>query len=203
LSCPSGLTSIWHNEIRNLTATLLTEVCSQVVLEPELQPVSQLDYLSSANIQKEARLDIAVNGFWGGRSERSFVDVCVFNPLAASNASFLLSSSYYWHENIKKHAYAHRVHEVKHASFASLVMAASGGFAHEASIFYKRLAFPVATKWGNSYPSVVSWLRCCLSFSLLRSSVQCLRGACSAIGQFVKTHSVIGLVRVESQFFVD
>ena len=36
-----GLPSIWHNEIRDLTATLLTEMCSQVVVEPELQPVFQ------------------------------------------------------------------------------------------------------------------------------------------------------------------
>ena len=40
-----------HNEIRDLTATLLTEVCSQVAVEPELQPVSQQDYPASANIQ--------------------------------------------------------------------------------------------------------------------------------------------------------
>ena len=41
LSCPKGgLPSIQHNEIRDLTTTLLTEVCSQVATEPELQPVS-------------------------------------------------------------------------------------------------------------------------------------------------------------------
>ena len=40
LSCPKGgLPSIRHNEIRDLTAKLLTEVCSQVATEPELQPV--------------------------------------------------------------------------------------------------------------------------------------------------------------------
>ena len=85
LSCPKGgLPSIRHKEIRDLTATLLTEVCSQVAVEPELQPVSQQDYPASANIQDGARLDIAMDGFWGGRSERCFVDVRVFNPLAAS-----------------------------------------------------------------------------------------------------------------------
>ena len=53
------------NEIRDLTATLLTEVCSQVAVEPELQPVSQQDYPASANIQDGARLDIAMNSFMG------------------------------------------------------------------------------------------------------------------------------------------
>ena len=68
LSCPKGgLPSIRHNEIRDLTATLLTEVCSQVATEPELQPASQEDFsLSTANVQDGARLDIVMNGFWGG-----------------------------------------------------------------------------------------------------------------------------------------
>ena len=48
----------------------------------------------------------------------------------------------------------------------------------------------------------MGWLRCSLSFSLLRSSIQCLHGALSAIGQFVKTPPVIDLVRAESQFSV-
>jgi len=55
------------------------------MVEPELQPVSPTGY--PANIQEGARLDITMDGFWGGRSERSFVDVRIFNnPLAASNA---------------------------------------------------------------------------------------------------------------------
>ena len=56
-----------HNEIRDLTANLLTEVCHQVHVEPKLQPVSapKSFTLSMANIQDGARLDIAVNGFWG------------------------------------------------------------------------------------------------------------------------------------------
>ena len=67
LSCPKGgLPSIRHNEVRDLTATLLTEVCSQVATEPELQPVSQEEFsLSTANVQDGARLDIVMNGFWG------------------------------------------------------------------------------------------------------------------------------------------
>ena len=51
LSCPKGgLPSIRHNEVRDLTATLLTEVCSQVATEPELQPVSQEEFSLSTAI---------------------------------------------------------------------------------------------------------------------------------------------------------
>ena len=94
LSCPKGgLPSLNHNEIRDLTATLLTEVCSQVCTEPELQPVNNSNdfHLSASNTQEGAHLDITMNGFRGGRSERHFVGVRVFNPLAPSNSSFLLA----------------------------------------------------------------------------------------------------------------
>jgi len=41
LSCPKGgLPTLDHNEIGDLTAILLTEVCHQAQVEPELQPVS-------------------------------------------------------------------------------------------------------------------------------------------------------------------
>ena len=59
--------SLSHNEIRDLTACLLTEVCHQVQVEPVLQPVSNPGSftLSTANTQEGTRLDIAMNGFWG------------------------------------------------------------------------------------------------------------------------------------------
>ena len=44
LSCPKGgVPTLRHNDIRDLTASLLTEVCSQVIVEPEMQPVSNPD----------------------------------------------------------------------------------------------------------------------------------------------------------------
>ena len=70
LSCPrGGLPSLWHNEIRDLTARLLTEVCHQVQVELVLQPVSNPGSfaLSTANTREGAHLDIAMNGFWGVR----------------------------------------------------------------------------------------------------------------------------------------
>ena len=41
LSCPKGgFPSLRHNEVRDLTANLLSEVCNNVVTEPHLQPLS-------------------------------------------------------------------------------------------------------------------------------------------------------------------
>ncbi len=80
LSCPKGgFTITRHND---LTANLLTEICSDVCVEPELQPVSGEELIGlSSNVQDGVRLDIACNGFWGGRFERTYLDVRVFNPV--------------------------------------------------------------------------------------------------------------------------
>ena len=75
--CPKGrFPSLKHNEVRDLTANLLSEVCNNVVIEPHLQPLSgeTLQY-KTANRDDNARLDIAANGFWGGRFERSYFNV--------------------------------------------------------------------------------------------------------------------------------
>ena len=55
----------------------------------------------------------------------------------------------------------------RHALFTPVVMSATGGLAHEATYFYKRLASLLSRKWGDEYSVVLGWLRCFLSFSLL------------------------------------
>ena len=89
LSCPcGGFPSLRHNEIRDLTATLLPEVRNDVQVEPELQEINTETMSGrSANTTNGVRLDVAASGFWGGRRERIFIDVRVFNPLAPSNCN--------------------------------------------------------------------------------------------------------------------
>jgi hypothetical protein len=201
LSCPKGgFPSIRHNEIRDLTATLLTEVCSDVCVEPELQPITG-EVLSGAtsNAQDGARLDIAANGFWGGLFERTYFDVRVFNPLAPSHRHSSLSACYRKQEAVKKRAYEQRIREVEHSSFTPLVLSATGGMANEATTFYKRLASCLAAKWDHPYSSTLSWLRCRLSFSLLRSAIQCIRGARSSRGHATKSPPPIDLAISELQ----
>ena len=73
-----------------------------------------------------------------------------------------------------------------------------GGLAHEATVFYKRLASLLSAKWNDEYSVVLGWLRCCLGFSLLRSAIQCIRGARSSIGAYTRAPPPIDLVQVES-----
>ena len=77
LSCPAGgFPSIRHNEVRDITATLLFEACTNVEIEPHLQPLTGEHFpLRTANSEQNARLDVVVNGVWGGRFERTFFDV--------------------------------------------------------------------------------------------------------------------------------
>ena len=106
-----------------------------------------------------------------------FVDVRVFN---SSNRQQSLDKCFLKHEKEKKRAYEVRVREVERAFFIPLVLSATGGLAKEATNFYKRLASLLAEKWNQCYSSTLYWLRCSLSFSLLHSAIQCIRGARSS-----------------------
>ncbi len=158
LSCPKGgFPTLRHNEIRDLTAKLLTEVCHDVRIEPVLQPLTgEILSGASAITSDGARLDIAASGFWGGRREKTFMDVRVFNPHAPSNRQSSLTSCYRKHEQLKKRAYEQRVRETEHGSFTPLVLSATGGMGRETTIFYKRLTSFLATKWDQPYNTTVA-----------------------------------------------
>ena len=74
LNCPSGAFPILrHTEVRDFTGKLLAEVCPDVTLEPDLQPLEgeSLDF-ASANHEDNARADIRARGFWGGNRQCTF-----------------------------------------------------------------------------------------------------------------------------------
>ena len=71
-----GFLSIRHNKVRDITASLLSEVCHEVGIEPHLQPLSgEHMNLLTANTDDSAHLDIAADGVWGSRFERGYFDV--------------------------------------------------------------------------------------------------------------------------------
>ena len=74
MNCPTGgYPTIRHNELRNFTASLLSEVCHDVSVEPHLQPlIGEQFSLASANVEDGAHPDVAVKGFWGSRHQRAF-----------------------------------------------------------------------------------------------------------------------------------
>ena len=119
LSCPKGgYPSIRHNELRDFTASLLSETSHGVAVEHSLQPITSERFVHvTANTQDGARLDVVADRFWGGSFERAFFDVRVFNPFAQSNSHSSIQSTYRHHENLKKRHYEKRIREVEHSSF--------------------------------------------------------------------------------------
>ena len=186
LSCPHGaFPIICHNdvELRDLTAELLSEVCHDVQTEPHLQPLTgEILRYKTAVHEDDARVDIRAAGFWSCRHHRSFFDVCVFNAFAESNQSTSLAATFCKHEGEKCRAYEERVREVERGSFTPLVFSSLGGMGKAATVMYCRLANLLSDKWNSPYSLTMGWLRCSLSFSLLRSSLMCLRGSCSNFG---------------------
>ena len=62
-----GLTFVRHNDLRDITAELLSKVCNDVAIEPPLQSLSgEVNTPQSANQQDNARADIHARGFGGG-----------------------------------------------------------------------------------------------------------------------------------------
>ena len=181
-------------------------MCHNVTIEPTLQPVTRETFkLASAITDIGAKSDInAVDGFWGGHFEKTFFDVRVLNPLAQSNTTPTPSACYRRHEKEKQRAYEQRIREIEHASFTPIVLSTTGGMGPIATTFYKRLADRLASKWNSSYSQTIGWLRCRLSFSLLRSSILCIRGARSSKGRVPCSVPLpVDLVHSESRFTLD
>ena len=197
LSCPhGGFPSIRHNEIRNITAHLMSEVCHKVGIEPTLQPLSgeTISY-QTANSTDGARLDVKAQGFWGCETQCAFFDVRVFNPLAHSYHNTSLANSYRKNEQEKCRAYDQRVREVEHGCFSPLVFSVAGGMGPSATVVYKRLATMISTKFNQQYSQTINWLRCRLTFSLLWSEIMCIRESRSSAGY--PAHPILSEVAID------
>ena len=164
MSSPTrAFSAIWHNEVREViwhNSKLLTEVCSNVEVEPQSERLSgELFALITSISGDEGRLDISADGVWRGRFEKAFFDVRVFNPCAKSNFG-TLPSMYRKHEmEKKKRCYEQRIREVEHSAFTSLVLSCTGGMGRIATTFYKRLASMISEKKDIISYNQVLWCR--------------------------------------------
>ena len=149
-----------------------------VTWEPLLQPLhgeEKAFQFQTANKEEEARSDIRVTGFWS-RLRRAFFDITAFSPYAPSNQQKPLSL-FRKSEKRKYREYGERIREVEHGDFTPLVFSTSGGMGPQAEMVIKRIGMQLAEQQ-NLTPSVtISWIRCRLSFAILRSSLVCLRGS--------------------------
>ena len=76
LICPNGgFVIMRHNELRDIEAELLNEVCNDVTIEPQLLPLTG-EHIRGIQ-SPEARLDVSARSFWAPL-EKAYFDVRVF-----------------------------------------------------------------------------------------------------------------------------
>ena len=169
-----GLTITRHNDIHDITANWLSEVCRNVERDPPpphclSQVKTSCHFLQTDVTMREQTFVQQASG--DGSNACAFFDIRVFHPNAQSYRHSSISSLYWRHELTKKREYGDRIREVENSSFTPLVFATTGGMGREAILFYKD---QISEKRNTIYSKTMAWIRCTLSFSLLRSAVMCI-----------------------------
>ena len=169
-----GYVHLRHNQVRDLEAKLLSEVCHDVVTEPVLLLLSGEQFrLASANRADSARLDVSARGVWRPM-DKVFLDVRIFHPTASSNGDS--NNPFEKHEGEKKRSYNDRVIEVEKATFVPLVFSTTGAMGKEATTYHKQLATLLSQKRNISYSDAMAYVRCRLRFCILKTTLVALRG---------------------------
>ena len=177
LSCLlGGFRSLMHNELQHLYYLFLTEAGFKVEKEPLLTKLSGefLKY-KSANKEADARSDLKVYGFWR-RLRDAYFDLMVNSPTATSYQNTKVSKLLKTSENKKNREYKERINCVEHGDFSPLIFTTTGSMGTQALFVTKRIAQKLSDKSGHHISKVMGWLRCRISFALLRSTLTCLRG---------------------------
>ena len=78
-------------------------------------------------------------------------------------------------ERVKERDYGERIRRVDHGDFTTLVFTCTGGMAPESQIVIQRLAESMSTHLKQPRSVVTGWLKCRLSFALLRTTLLCIR----------------------------
>ena len=178
LSCSrGGYVIMRHNNIRDIFGSLVSEICNDVTIEPQLTHLSGETFaLQSTTTDDDARLDVSARGFWS-RGARAFFDVRVFNPMARSYRSTPIETLYKRFEKEKKRKYNERVLQVEHGSFTPLVFSTLGGYGREADRAIKQLAERIALNQNANYNKTVTMIRMEIAFSIIKATALCIRGS--------------------------
>ena len=74
-----GLTITRHNDVRDITANWISEVCRYVKREPLLLPLTGEKIVPFLHRHEDAKADIRATGFWG-RQQCAFFIARAFHP---------------------------------------------------------------------------------------------------------------------------
>ena len=111
-----------HNDLRDLPANLLTEVCKDVTIEPQLLSVAGETFNNpTTNTSNEARVDIKPREFWV-RGQQLFFDARVFDPNANRYLNKALPQCYIQNEKETERKYSKRVLEIDHEIYLTCIL---------------------------------------------------------------------------------
>ena len=179
--------SIRHNDLRDLIARIVLDVCKDTEVEPKLLPLSGEEFHGrTTNRSNEARLDMRARGFWE-RSQQAYFDIRVFNPNTCRYLNKSLQQCHAMNELEKKRSYNEQVLQVEHGTFTPLVFSIYDSMGRECNTFYSRLSQSISDKRDLSKSITMNWIKTKVCFALLKSSLLCLRGSrmvCRKVSEF-------------------
>ena len=160
MSCKEGgFVSIRHNDLRDLTAKIVSERCKDIKIEPKLLPPSGEElHGRTTNRSNKARIDIRARGFWE-RGQQAFFDMRVFDPNACRYLNKSLQQCHVMNEHEKKRSYNKWVLQVDHGKFTPLAFSIYGRMRRECNTFYSRLSRLISDKRSLSKSIIINWIR--------------------------------------------
>ena len=87
-----------------------------------------------------------------------------------------------------------RIHEIEYGCFCPLIFSTSGGLGPVSTLVYKRIALLQSEKFRIPYYSLIILICCKLSFSILRSTIPCLRGTQSTFFHVLHLNTLLTLI---------
>ena len=163
-----GFVAQSHDSVRNLLTTLIGKVCTNVEVEPQLQPLDNERFnLRIAVTRPEARLNFKAGAF----------GLRVTHVNSKCNHGKETSTIFKEQEDEKKRKYQQRVLDVEMGSFTPLVFRTNGWMRADCNCFLKRLAEKLSEKNEEPYHITITWIRTLFSFEILRSIHTCVRGS--------------------------
>ena len=189
LNCKrGGFVILRHNKIGDFEANLLQRLYNDVEIEPCLQPVEgeQVPGL----VGDDSKPDIIARSVWR-EGQNAYFDICVTNTNSATQKNVSIEKVLKKHELRKKRAYNRRIMEIEHGTFTPLIFALNGGVGIECSRFHNHIAERLSVKTNERYESILTWIRCKLSFMVLRASLLCIRGSRSCSSNYKSNTRVV------------
>ena len=169
LACKKcGLLNLRHNEIRDAVGDLASLVWKDVQREPVIREYNPQDETPALIA------DLFCPGVYVRQGGASF-DNRVSDTDAISYQNRSPISVLHSAEVQKKTKYLDACQE-RHMSFTPLVVSVDGILAPKFASFLRRKEEALSTKWEKPYSKTINWVKCRLSFAVLRASSVCFRG---------------------------